>query len=111
MKIQYMSDLHLEFMDNSRFIKNNEFEVKGDILVLAGDSFYLQDTVVPRYRFDDVDFILTTLWSKIPEVYQTCAKVPKEVPIEVAELFALAEVYFTTQRPDNVKNAVTLHHS
>ena len=51
MKIQYMSDLHLEFMDNSRFIKNNEFEVKGDILVLAGDSFYLQDTIVPHYRF------------------------------------------------------------
>ena len=25
MKIQYMSDLHLEFQDNSRYVKHNEF--------------------------------------------------------------------------------------
>ena len=41
MKIQYMSDLHFEFRENSRYIKHNEFPVTGDILVLAGDIFCL----------------------------------------------------------------------
>ena len=44
MKIQYMSDLHLEFAENSRYLKNVEFPVTGDILVLAGDTFYLNNT-------------------------------------------------------------------
>ena len=119
MRIQYMSDLHMEFTENTRFIKANEFQANGDVLVLAGDTFYLQDIVAPKNRFwnwasksfrqvllvpgnhefygngdvtyrgnswqwmirdnigyyynkviriDDVDFILTTLWSNIPEV-------------------------------------------
>ena len=42
MNIQYMSDLHLEFSDNSWYIKHNELPVTGDILVLAGDIFYLK---------------------------------------------------------------------
>ena len=118
MRIQYMSDLHLELWDNSRYLRANEFEVVGDVLVLAGDTFYLRDTVAPQKKFwnwasknfrqvllvpgnhefysnsdvtargdswqwmfrenvgyyynkvvriDDTDFILTTLWSKIPE--------------------------------------------
>lgn len=37
-----MSDLHLEFSDNSRWIKHNELPVTGDVLVLAGDIFYLK---------------------------------------------------------------------
>eukprot|EP00833_Pecoramyces_ruminatium_P003647 jgi/Orpsp1_1/1177679/evm.model.c7180000062404.1 len=37
MKIQYASDLHLEFEINSEYIKNNPLDVTGDILVLAGD--------------------------------------------------------------------------
>ncbi len=113
-----MSDLHMELWDNSRYIKANEFEVVGDVLVFAGDTFYLRDTVAPQKKFwnwvsknfrqvllvpgnhefysdsdvtgrgdswqwmirenvgyyynkvvhiDDTDFILTTLWPKIPE--------------------------------------------
>ncbi|KAG4093059.1 metallophosphoesterase [Neocallimastix lanati (nom. inval.)] len=37
MKIQYASDLHLEFEINSEYISNNPLNVTGDILVLAGD--------------------------------------------------------------------------
>jgi hypothetical protein len=50
MRIQYMSDLHMELWDNSRYLRANEFEVVGDVLVLAGDTFYLRDTVAPQKR-------------------------------------------------------------
>ncbi len=48
MRIQYMSDLHMELWDNSRYIRANEFEVVGEVLVLAGDTFYLRNTIAPQ---------------------------------------------------------------
>ena len=51
MKIQYMSDLHMELLENSRYIKAKEFDVVGDVLVLAGDTFYLRDIIAPQKRF------------------------------------------------------------
>ncbi len=41
MKIQFVSDLHLEFADNRAYLKNHPLEVTGDILLIAGDSAYL----------------------------------------------------------------------
>lgn len=51
MKIQYMSDLHLEFGENSRYLKHNELPVTGDMLVLAGDIFYFRDRIAPMTKF------------------------------------------------------------
>ena len=37
MKVQYMSDFHLELKDNLNYIKSNDYDAVGDVLVLAGD--------------------------------------------------------------------------
>ena len=37
MKIQYASDLHLEFKSNTEYLTTNPMKVTGDILILAGD--------------------------------------------------------------------------
>lgn len=51
MRIQYMSDLHLEFKDNLDYIKSTDFDVTGDVLILAGDTLYLNDNFMPRMKF------------------------------------------------------------
>ena len=118
MKIQYCSDLHMEFDDNKRLMDSLPLDVAGDILVIAGDSGYLNDPSLTNLKFwewasrnyrqvllvagnhefynngditaygdswqlellpnvtyyhnkavriDNIDFILTTLWSQIPK--------------------------------------------
>ena len=46
-----MSDLHMEFCDNSRWLKHNELPVTGDVLVLARDIFYLKNKIAPLSNF------------------------------------------------------------
>ena len=117
MKVQYVSDLHLELIPNVRYMRSNPLVVAGDVLVLAGDvgnlcdarpscpmfwewasANYREVLVVPGnheyfhdydllaqgdswsreilhnvhyyqnrvVRIDNVDFVLSTLWSHIP---------------------------------------------
>jgi predicted phosphohydrolase len=54
MKIQYCSDLHLEFSENQKFLARNPLQPVGDILVLAGDTVTFHDLKKAREFFDFV---------------------------------------------------------
>ncbi|MBP5366199.1 MAG: metallophosphoesterase [Bacteroidales bacterium] len=41
MRIQFVSDLHLEFKQNERFLAEQPLDVAGEILLIAGDTAYL----------------------------------------------------------------------
>lgn len=41
MKVQYCSDLHLEFSENRSWLKENPIIPKAEILLIAGDTYYL----------------------------------------------------------------------
>lgn len=43
MRIQYCSDLHLEFGQNSRYFAKNPLHVSGEVLLLAGDIIPIHD--------------------------------------------------------------------
>lgn len=51
MRIQYASDLHLEFVDNANYIKSNPLHIVGDILLLAGDIGCLADDSYYKHPF------------------------------------------------------------
>ena len=73
MKIQYASDLHLEFCDNSRWLKENPLIPLGEILVLTGDIGYLGDenyTVHPFWNFCAENFHQTIVVPGNHELYK-----------------------------------------
>lgn len=51
MKIQFVSDLHLEFAENRAYLEQYPLEVTGDVLLVAGDTAYLDmlDSGVDTY--------------------------------------------------------------
>ena len=66
MKIQFASDLHIEFAENWRFLQENPLQVAGDILVLAGDIGFLGDQNYHTHPF----------WDWASENYQQVLVVP-----------------------------------
>jgi len=63
MKIQYCSDLHLEFPENRKFLSRNPLHPLGEILVLAGDIVTFHDPGKAREFFDFVcDHYTTVYW-------------------------------------------------
>ncbi|MDZ7604388.1 MAG: metallophosphoesterase [Cyclobacteriaceae bacterium] len=53
MRMQYCSDLHLEYERNNRYVSANLLKVSGEILILAGDIVPLHDEHMnsPFFRF------------------------------------------------------------
>lgn len=66
MRIQFASDLHLEFKENLAYVQSIPFEVTGEILILAGDTFYLRDRTMPNIKF----------WKWASQNYQQVILVP-----------------------------------
>jgi predicted phosphohydrolase len=54
MKIQYWSDLHLEFKENIDYLMQRRIDVMGDILILAGDITYWSELHFAHPFFDKV---------------------------------------------------------
>ena len=54
MTIQYCSYLHLEFLDNRKWVLENPIIPKGDILILAGDIVLFKEIHQHQKFFDYV---------------------------------------------------------
>lgn len=62
MKIQYCSDLHLEFPENNSFLRANPLLPVGDILIMAGD-------IIPFAEMDKYDDFLNYLADNFETTY------------------------------------------
>jgi hypothetical protein len=70
MKIQYCSDLHLEFPANKRYLTANPLKPEGEILLLAGDIITFAETEKETDFFNFLsDSFEHTYW--IPAIMNT----------------------------------------
>lgn len=81
MKIQYASDLHLEFAENSRYLKGHPLVVSGDILILAGDIGYIGDDNYSKHPF----------WDWVSDAYKQVIVIPGNH--EFYKLFDINKLY------------------
>lgn len=51
MRVQYCSDLHIEFIENDKFLNNSGIEIAAPILILAGDIAPLHDVYLNNQFF------------------------------------------------------------
>lgn len=56
LRIQFVSDLHLEFEENRTWIAEHPLEVTGDILLIAGDTAYLDLPESGRDTYSEYSF-------------------------------------------------------
>lgn len=54
MKVQYCSDIHLEFPQNKKYLTKNPIKPTGDILILAGDTCHFSEYAFGQKFFDDI---------------------------------------------------------
>lgn len=92
MRIQYASDLHLEFAENSSYLKHHPLEVAGDMLVLAGDIGYIGDDNYSKHPF----------WDWISDNYKQTIVIPGNH--EFYKMFDIDKLYngWTFKIRDNV---------
>jgi len=98
MKIQYASDLHLEFRDNSRYLRDNPIIPVGDILLLAGDIGYLDDdnySVHPFWDWASDNFLQTLVVPGNHEFYKS-GDVGKIQNGCIAEIRSNVKCYYNT---------------
>ena len=81
MRIQYASDLHLEFSENSSYLKHNPLLAVGDVLVLAGDIGYIGDDNYSKHPF----------WDFVSQNYKQVIVIPGNH--EFYKLFDLNKLY------------------
>ena len=104
MTIQYASDLHLEFEENSDYLKANPLEVVGDILILAGDTIYFGEKMHEADWFFDwcsASFKQTYL---IPGNHEYYGGFPMEKTITDFELKVRDNVTYLNNKSIKIEN-------
>lgn len=62
LRIQYVSDLHLEFSENEKFLNKSPLKPEGEVLILAGD-------IIPLVRLEDFDYFFDQLSNDFEMVF------------------------------------------
>lgn len=105
MRIQYASDLHLEFSDNYSYLKQNPLKPAGDILILAGDIGYLNDDNYSKHPFwdwasDNYQQVIVAVGNHELYKYYDLAKMPRGIVCSIRDNVKC--YYDTVVRVENV---------